>query len=119
MIPTLDEKVLDKLRALGDAAGDPGILDEVVEAFLEHVPERLHEIDRAAQRNDVSTVGLHAHGLKGTASTIGARAFGEAAARLETLTQRGTLSEAEGLITALHDEFRHLQPALEALAKGA
>lgn len=68
----------DQLRA--QAAGNLGVMREVLQLFLTHCEQVLGELDRAS---DAATWKLWTHTLKGSAGGVGAFAVAQAAADAE------------------------------------
>ena len=108
---------LDESLALSRVGGDFELLREVVGLFLDDYPNALEKIKSALAANDASGVEHHAHSLKGSVSTFGAKNVFEASLALEKLGRSGNLSgAAEGLRT-LESALASLRPELEALQR--
>ena len=99
---------LRSLRALESVAG-PGLVRDVVEAFLDSVPQSLTALRDAAVRGDSAAVERLAHSLRGSCGIVGARRMAERAAAIE---RRAWSPEDEGA-----EDFRGLDaewPVVEA-----
>lgn len=93
----LDPAPLRSLRALEGVAG-AGLVDDVVHAFLDSVPQSLVALRNAAVRGDAATVERLAHSLRGSCGIVGARRMASRAAAIE---RRAWSPEDEG-----GDDFR-------------
>jgi CheY-like chemotaxis protein/HPt (histidine-containing phosphotransfer) domain-containing protein len=85
-----DRSVWDAEVALANAAGDPDLRRELAELFLDESPRLVVQLAEAAAVRDGANATRLAHALKGSAATVGAFAFRDAAERLE---QAGTAAE--------------------------
>ena len=94
--------------------GDEKLLREVVRVFLEDTPAKLSALAIALAAEDASAVAMAAHGLKGSAAAIGARAATEAAAHLETLARARNLAEADISAAQVKEEFSAVRDGLSA-----
>jgi HPt (histidine-containing phosphotransfer) domain-containing protein len=106
---------LDEALALSRVGGDFELLREVVGLFLEDYPQALDKIRAALAANDASGVEHHAHSLKGSVSTFGAKDVFEAALALEKQGRSGNLSGAQKGLSTLESTLQDLRPDLEAL----
>lgn len=106
---------LDEALALSRVGGDFDLLREVVELFLNDYPQALDKIRGAVASRDPSGVEHHAHSLKGSVSTFGAREAFEAALALERKGRSGDLTNAEEGLGKLEYALTALRPELEAL----
>ncbi len=70
--PGLDVPVLDDERLLGEFGGQPELIVELREIFLEHVPPLLDGIKQAIDEEDGEAMTQNAHALKGACTTYGA-----------------------------------------------
>jgi two-component system sensor histidine kinase/response regulator len=103
-------QVIDRTEALERVEGDVDLLRELVQIFLEDLPERVGEIRAALAARDTQILARAAHSLKGSAANISAIAVSDAARRLEKAAQESDLMNAS---TALRD----LETEVEVLAK--
>jgi len=71
----VDIAILDQLA---EDIGDPSIVGMLIETFLEELPARIQQIEKADEET-----GRAAHTLKSTAATVGAVELAEASAALE------------------------------------
>jgi PAS domain S-box-containing protein len=94
--------------------GDKKLLREVVSVFLEDSPAKLTALTVALDARDSNALAIAAHGLKGSAAAIGARAATDAAAHLETLARARNLTEAEVAAAQVREEISRVCDALSA-----
>jgi HPt (histidine-containing phosphotransfer) domain-containing protein len=113
----IDFSVLDDLRVL-HATGEPDLVAEVVQLFLDDSPRRVSAIRAAAAAGDASQLGEAAHGLKGSAANVGAVQLRALCERLEHLGKSGDTSLSTLLVAALEAEYPRVQAALEPLVRG-
>lgn len=97
--------------------GDVELLREVVGLFVEEAPELLSAIREAIADRDSMKLKHAAHFLKGTVSSLGARAAREAALRLEVVGRSGDLTYAEPACAELEKEIASLTQALTDFRK--
>ncbi len=69
-LPSIDSSVLEGLRDL-QQKGEPDILAEFVELFLDDTPVRLKALRAAVEEGDERSVERTAHALKGSCENIG------------------------------------------------
>lgn len=113
----LDRGAVDTLlQMVGD---DPETMTEIVDAFLEDVPDRLAEIASGLADGDAGIVRRASHTLKANGLTFGAFAFAEACRQLEEAAQGDDLDGASPLAAKIGYDWAAVRPAVEALATGA
>jgi HPt (histidine-containing phosphotransfer) domain-containing protein len=116
-----DEKIIDldaieSLRALSpDGGGD--FLRELIDMYLQDMPERLVELERALSANDTASFTRAAHTIKGSSSNFGAQRLSRVAQTIEQHGKSGALSAAAPLCATVRTEFNLVAQALTALAK--
>ncbi|MFH1723718.1 MAG: PAS domain S-box protein [Elusimicrobiota bacterium] len=103
----LDRSVVDDLR---EVAGD---VSEVAGVFLEDAPKRIAAMRGAVSAGDSHKLAFESHQLKGASGSIGARRLRRLCARIEAIAKSGAVSEVEGLLSGLEDEFQEVQAGLE------
>ncbi len=120
--PDADEntRLLDRdaLRSLAELLdGDRDAVREIVDAFVEEVPQRLAELRAGSEGNDAACVGRAAHTLKSNALTFGATRLGQLCLELETAARAEDLTRAPGLTGQVEAEWSRVEPALHALCR--
>jgi PAS domain S-box-containing protein len=112
-LPVVDAEALERLKAL-DAEGPTGFLADLAREFDQGFHVRLEEMRTATQDDDTPLLESAAHGLKGSAGVLGARALAERCRQLECLARRGALTEAASLVAGLPDAHASVMSTLEA-----
>jgi CheY-like chemotaxis protein/HPt (histidine-containing phosphotransfer) domain-containing protein len=110
-----DVDVWDAEVALANAGGDAGLRRELAELFLDEAPRLLSQLADAAAARDAASATRLAHGLKGSASTVGAPAAREAAQRLEQAGIAADWASLDAGLPALRREVERLTAALSEL----
>ncbi len=110
----LDRAALDNIRALDE---DTDVLTEVIQIYLDELPEHLEAIDAAMSGGDLRSLGLRAHALKSASFNVGARSVGELCKRLERQAKAGEAQGLADLKSALDAALERTLPALRAEMK--
>src|SRR5207237_8293761 len=100
-------------RARSCVGGHHDLRRESVELCLNDYPHALEKIRQAISAHDPSAVEHHAHSLKGSVSTFGAKDAFEAALALERKGRSGALAGVEGGLSELGEAIELLSQALE------
>jgi two-component system sensor histidine kinase/response regulator len=109
----LDESVVATLRGLQEE-GEPDILEELFDLFLEHVPLQLVALRESVQAGKVHAVERIAHTLKGSSGNMGATRMAALCSELEEIGTSGDPSRAPELLKRLEEDFGRVRTALEA-----
>jgi HPt (histidine-containing phosphotransfer) domain-containing protein len=112
--PALDRVVLDSLRQLSEP-GQPDVLQEVLNLFLNDAPSRLEAIEAAVTAGDARGLQRAAHTMKGSSGTIGASALQKVCLSLEQMGKAAELSDAAAGLEQLRSEYRRVQDAIHQL----
>ena len=104
MTAALDPAVIDSLRQL-TPPGEPDVLKEVLQLFLEDVPARISRLREAWQGGDAVAVQRAAHSLKGSAGNVGAMQLLAVCSKLDEQGRSGDLSNLSPLVAALDAEL--------------
>ncbi len=96
------QEVLDRL------GGDEELLSEVVDLFIEEVPDILSQLKEALENGDWDRAAKLAHTLKGSSSNVGAEEFASLALKLENDSKQKDSAGA-------FETYRLLQNELEAV----
>jgi two-component system, sensor histidine kinase len=106
---TLDQKVCALLlRDLGEE-----VFSEVLNLFLEIVPENLKKIQEGIIQQDPETVHFATHSLKSSSRQLGAIRFSNLASELDSIARENSLSGARGIVKQLEIEAYQAIDALE------
>ena len=105
-------RVLDVKATLENLGGDPELLREILDYFLEMAPQQLDDLQAAVTARDVAAVDLQAHSMKGGSANVGAVQLSATARELEMLAKTGSLEGSEQLVAAMREELQALQQAV-------
>ncbi len=108
----LDRSVLAGLRELREE-GEPDPAVELIDLFLRDTPPRIQDMQAAIARSDARTLKESAHGLKGSASNLGAQRLASLCAKLEKIAGDGKLAEAADLFNQVTEEYGRVCFVLE------
>ena len=108
---TLDQTALDNIRAVDE---DGSVLAEVIQMYLDEVPQHLSAMRAGLAQRDGAAIGRSAHALKSASFNVGAKGVGELCRRLEKEGKSGDLSETEDRLAALTAMLDRVQTALRA-----
>ncbi len=107
----LDMEVVEDLLSLtGD--GDPELLLDLINMFLEDTPGRLQDIQHSLEAGDLQAMAAAAHSLKGSSGNLGAWLLQEDCQRLQVAGQHNLQDEAQQALPAME---QHCREALAAL----
>ena len=109
----LDESALAELRELQEE-GEPDILEELIELYLEDAPSQIAALGEAVQAGEAQTVERIAHALKGSSGNMGATRMTAVCSELEDVGASSALYKAPELLQQLEEEFGRVRAALEA-----
>jgi HPt (histidine-containing phosphotransfer) domain-containing protein len=112
---SIDPQSIADLRALNP--DDPNFLRELIELFLQDVPQRLQDLEQALARGDAPTLARAAHTIKGSSSNFGAARLCKLAQEIESEGKSGNLAAVGGGITELRAEFSRVTEALNSISK--
>ena len=106
-------------RALDLAAGDRGVLEQIVKLFIDKAPERLDAIHRALDGRDAASLARTAHMLEDSAVSLAMPRIRDIAHRIAVLGKRGELAQAAQLITDLDEAVSSGRSAVRDLIGAA
>ena len=98
----------DETEALRRTRGDPALLAELIEIFLEDSPQHLRSAEDALARGDAPALRQAAHTLKGSMTTFGLEDRDDAVYRLERTASDGKLTDARELLSELKRDLTKL-----------
>ena len=105
--------VFDKDEILKKFDGDVEFLTELVEIFINDVPEQLSEIKEAVGNCNSKDLDKSAHKLKGAIANFDEKAAFEAALQLEMMGKENRLDGVEEAYDTLMKEVERLVNALK------
>jgi CheY-like chemotaxis protein/HPt (histidine-containing phosphotransfer) domain-containing protein/anti-sigma regulatory factor (Ser/Thr protein kinase) len=88
---------VERLRSVVGAGAPDGVLEDIVQAFLDDTPRAVEEIRRATAARDAGALRGSAHALKGSSTLVGAVALRQVCASIEA----ASIPEAEGMLPDL------------------
>jgi CheY-like chemotaxis protein len=111
--PAVNSDALDRLRDLR-VSGQPDPVAEIIDLFLQQTPDLLRSLQQAYDANDVESLGMTAHTLKGSCANLGAEQMAAWCRELESMARQGTLPSERTLPAQLEHEFAAVRQILEA-----
>ncbi len=100
--------VLDRDALVRRLMGNEELATTIITGFLDEIPDQMGPLSQAVEQRDAPSVRLFAHSLKGAASTVGAVALSEAAARLEAAGRAGDVDDSGALLGQVEDRVQEL-----------
>jgi HPt (histidine-containing phosphotransfer) domain-containing protein len=114
--PVLDESVIETLRQL-TPPGEPDVLTEVLQMFLQEVPPRIERLRNAWTTGDIQEVHRAAHSLKGSAGNIGAQRLLAVCRQLDDRAKPAEPATTAELVAALDVEYARVETEIRRLLK--
>jgi HPt (histidine-containing phosphotransfer) domain-containing protein len=108
--PVVSEQALEDLRALNPE--DPAFLRELIELFLQDVPQRIVELETSIAKADAALLTRAAHTIKGSCSNFGCAGLSEVALQMEHQGKSGSFADAQASLPTLKAEFALVDTAL-------
>jgi len=108
----IDPAAIANLRKLAEP-GEPDAAVELIDLFLRDTPVKIQDLQSAIARSDAPALKESAHGLKGSASNLGARRLARLCADLEKRSEAGALAEAAELFAQVTEEYARVCFILE------
>lgn len=107
----LDKKALDQIRYL-ETQGQPSILNQVIDAYLEVCPAVLAALLVGVQSSNAEAIEFNAHSLKSSSASLGASDFSALCRQLEHAGRSGVLDETGNLMAKLQRQYPQVCDAL-------
>ena len=108
---TIEPQAIADLRALNP--DEPGFLRELIELFIQDVPGRFAEIERALATQDAPLLTRAAHSIKGSCSNFGATDLQRLSQQMENQGKSAAFAEATAALPGLRAEFDLVAEALK------
>ena len=96
MEEAINSEALDELRSLMGES-----LNEVLQTFIDYVPDQINELSTAVFNNDADGVFNLAHKMKSSSSSIGALGLAHTAEQIELIGRAGSTEGAAELLEQL------------------
>jgi PAS domain S-box-containing protein len=109
----LDQSVLAEL-----APGEPDVVAELIDQFLDNAPTRVHAVRTALTQGDAAALRRAAHLFKGEAGSIGAGELTAACARLEAMGAANNLVGGLRALQTFETAYAATREALQAFRAG-
>ena len=109
--PAVDAATVAGLKDLNP--DDPNFLRELVDMFLQDVPERVAEIEQALAKQDAVLLTRAAHTIKGSCSNFGAAGLVKISLAMEHQGKAADFAGAAATLPALKAEFALVAEALK------
>jgi HPt (histidine-containing phosphotransfer) domain-containing protein len=113
------EGAVDFADLLARVENDHSLLCELIVIFKEDFPRALQTLQESVAREDMKTVELTSHALKGMLSGLSVIQAAATASRLEQLGREGKASGLADVLRLLESQVAQLLPELDAYAEGA
>lgn len=110
--------IFDLSKALEVVDGDKDLFKEIVNLFLENLPDSIAQIREAIANSYSNALDKAAHSLKGSVGNFGTKRAFEAAYRLELMGKEGKLVEADAALSELEKELKDLEAAMKEALSG-
>lgn len=108
--------VWNRSEMLERLAIDEALIDDLVEAFLEDMPQHIDALREALRQEDASNATLHAHTIKGTAANMGGEQLRMVAYEMEQAAKAGDLAVAATRLPHLDEQFSRLKNVMREQA---
>ncbi len=110
-----DLPVFDPSRLLDQFGGEPEILVELRDLFLQDFPQQLERMQSGIAAGDADAVARAAHSLKGASGTFGAERVFQVALAIERLAREGQLDGVTMGLDLLRDEWAKVVQRIQNL----
>ena len=107
MEEAINSEALDELRSLMGES-----LNEVLQTFLDFVPDQINELSTAVFNNDADGVFNLAHKMKSSSSSIGALGLAHTAEQIELIGRAGSTEGAAELLEQLKGMYSDAEALL-------
>jgi HPt (histidine-containing phosphotransfer) domain-containing protein len=111
--PCVDPATLDKLAQMGGKA----FAAEMIDLFLNYVPQKLAEARAAEQSGDLTGVKKAVHPVKSSAGNIGAHPMQNLASRIEQLAGDQCRESTGAMLSELELAYKHVEAYLRECRK--
>ncbi len=110
--------VFDRAALLNRCMDDEEVVSQVLNLFLENIPQRIQELQAALDAEDAPAARMAAHTIKGMAGNLGTMALRALAGEVETAAHAGDLDAVRGKIDDLERRFQVVRETLEHVDAG-
>ncbi len=113
----VDNLVFDKDKALDIIGGDEDLLREIIEIFINDVPQQMSEIKEAVRSRKGDMLEKSSHKLKGAVSNFGENATFKSAFKLEIIGKENRFDDVEEVYGTLVKDVESLTNSLNEIIK--
>ncbi|MBN1304097.1 MAG: response regulator [Anaerolineales bacterium] len=113
-IPDDNSPPVDLVNALANFDNDRGLMMELIQDFITHLPDRLNEIDVTLYGNDIPSLRRSAHNLKGFSANFKANRLSALANKLESMSDNEDITKIKETVNQIELEVIRI---LEYLTK--
>lgn len=113
-IEVIDMATIERLRSL-HLEGEPPLLFELIDLFLNYAPGKINEIMAAVDANDTITLKICAHTLKGSSLNLGLMKFAELCKILENVSDGGSPQQIRDCVAEIAKEYKNSVTMLSSL----
>ena len=114
MNQVLEMSVVEELLSLSED-GDPELLLDLIELFLDDGPGKVEAVIRGLEQGDCEKMERAAHSLKGSSGNLGAQALQDACERLQLASSGNDLESSRQLAPLVQSHFDQACEALRGL----
>jgi PAS domain S-box-containing protein len=107
-LPPIDHAFLTEMTG-----GDEEFTRELLQEFLRTIPPLLSQVEQSVNAGDSEALARAAHTIKGSARSVGARAFAEIAFAVEQAGKEQRMGDASGAVQSLFAEWQRVQGYIE------
>ncbi|MCL6473829.1 MAG: Hpt domain-containing protein [Firmicutes bacterium] len=107
-LPPIDHAFLNEMTG-----GDEEFTTELLQEFLRTIPPLLSQVEQALNAGDSEALARAAHTIKGSARSVGARAFAEIAFAVEQAGKEQRTGDASGAVRSLFAEWQRVKGYIE------
>lgn len=111
MPQTINMEMIDELLSLSED-GDPELLVDLLQMFLEDGPHKVEAILQGLQRQDFEAVERAAHSLKGSAGNLGVFQVQEDCEQLQLASRQHELAPTQRAAELLREHYRQAETEL-------
>ena len=103
--PVLDQEFLSQFYGELAREGESDLLPELIQRFLQTVPDKLVVLQGAIEKEDAKTIQYEAHTLLGRSLNLGAKAMAQVCSEIESAGKSNSFQEAKSGFARLTLEY--------------
>ena len=114
MSTAINMEIVEELLSLSED-GDPELLVDLIQIYLDDGPTKLHEITEGLDTQDYDRVERAAHSLKGSAGNLGAVFVQQDCDDLQRASRQHSFAEVQTSVERLQSHYREAEVELQSL----